>query len=124
MVQPLKDYPGKKSAAGVWQTIVSEIPKCKMFIDAMCGSGIIGSKVNADTVLFNDLDSSVICKLEINKTSENARFTNYDYKKLLSIDLKQNDIVFYFDPPYLFDTRKSKKISINTNGVKNNTKNF
>jgi DNA adenine methylase len=109
MITPLETYPGRKGAAGVWQTIISEIPKCKVFVDAMCGSGIIGSKVNAETVLFNDIDSKVITQLEERKLNKNARFTCYNYEKLFTIFSQTQDVVFYFDPPYLFDTRSSKQ---------------
>lgn len=108
-VIPLETYPGRKGAAGVWQTIVSEIPKCKIFVDAMCGSGIIASKVQADTIVLNDLNDVVITQLEQkNNHLKHVRFTNYSYEKLFSVLSQSDGVVFYFDPPYLFETRQSK----------------
>lgn len=105
-MQPLQTYPGRKGAAGVCQHIISEIPNCKIFIDAMCGSGIVGSQVKADTVVFNDIDESIINK--IYPLGNDGIYWNEDYKKVVEHFDKKQGVVFYFDPPYLLDTRYSQ----------------
>lgn len=103
-VIPANSYPGRKGAAGTWQKIVSNIPKCDLFIDAMCGSGIIGSLVKNCQIFFNDLDPAVIDRIKVN--SEYAFFLNEHYKEIVKrYDNGNKGRVFYFDPPYIMNTR-------------------
>lgn len=109
-VEPIKNYPGKKGAAGTWQQILSQIPKCELFIDAMGGSGFVGSSVKpfGCQVIVNDLNRSVIDK--ISYAAEHVTFMTQDYKQLISwYDNGSPGRVFYFDPPYLLETRSYKK---------------
>lgn len=92
------------SISGVWQKIISEIPKCSLFIDAMCGSGLIGSLVNDCQVIFNDINEAVIKKIK--SANDFCLYTSEDYRKIIQrYDNGNRERVFYFDPPYLFETR-------------------
>ncbi len=109
-VNPLNTYPGRKGGSGTWQKIISEIPKCSLFIDAMCGSGIVGSLVHSTgcQVVMNDLDRSVIDT--ISSPAANIEFRNEHYKKIIQrFDNGNPGRVFYFDPPYLMNTRSYQK---------------
>lgn len=99
-MQPLKNYPGRKGGAGTWQQILAQIPKCETFIDAMCGSGLVGSKVTGCKVVFNDIDSTLVEKL-----GNGPGFHSMDYLDIVAWYGDKTTTVYYFDPPYLFETR-------------------
>lgn len=108
--EPLKNYPGRKGAAGQWQKIISNIPKCELFIEAMAGSGFISSLVKNSgcQVITNDLNRTVIDKIAY--TAATVTFTRLHYQNLLKrFDNGSEHRIFYFDPPYLMDTRSYKK---------------
>lgn len=101
---PLPEYPGRKGASGTAQKIISEIPKCDRFIDGMCGSGYIGSLVRGCQIILNDVDKTVIDRVNC---AAGVVKENTDYRNIID---KYNfaGSVFYFDPPYLFQTRSYK----------------
>ncbi len=102
---PLEKYPGRKAASGSWQKILAEVPKCKVFIDAMCGSGFIGSMVKGCKVLMNDIDKTTLEGIRHNG-GPNIELSNQSYIEVIKRMNKGNqDTVFYFDPPYLMETR-------------------
>lgn len=104
---PIPNYPGAKGSAGTAQQIISQIPRCIRFIDALCGSATVGAKVYGCEVILNDLNKDTIDKL-VYTSDENITVYNLDYREMISkYDLPGS--VFYFDAPYLFETRKSKK---------------
>jgi len=103
-VIPLDSYPGRKAAAGAWQKILSEIPRCNLFIEAMCGSAFLSSIINVQNIVINDRDRSVIDKLRY--AADNVEFRNEDYKCIIArYDNGNKERVFYFDPPYMMNTR-------------------
>lgn len=107
--QPLARYPGRKGAAGTWQKIVSQIPACDIFIEAMCGSAFISSIVAKTSchIVANDYNRSVIDRI-IYKGA-NIEFRSEHYKAIVNrFDNGNPGRVFYFDPPYLMETRKSQ----------------
>lgn len=105
---PLPTYPGRKAASGAWQKIISEIPKCSLFVDAMCGSGFVGSIVTGCQVVMNDIDKSIIDRIGL--PAVNYEFRNEHYKNIIRrFDNGSRERVFYFDPPYKFSTRSYQK---------------
>lgn len=105
---PLKKYTGKKAGSGVWQKILSEIPKCSLFIEAMAGSGYLSSIIKNCDIIVNDIDLSVVEKY--NCTAANVIVKNEDYKKIIQrYDNGNSERVFYFDPPYLKASRSSQR---------------
>lgn len=105
---PLPKYPGRKAAAGQWQKILSEIPRCELFIDVMCGSGYISSLMKNCQIVVNDINRSVIDKIKY--PADNVEFRNEDYQAIISrFDNGSKARVFYFDPPYMEETRSYKK---------------
>lgn len=108
MIDAIKSYPGRKGGNGTHQKIIEQIPRCQMFIDAMCGSAFIGSMVKVSSIVINDIDKSLIDK--INYTAGPVTKLNIDYKKLIKkYDDGRPGRVFYFDPPYMMQTRSYKK---------------
>lgn len=95
------NYPGSKQAGGSVQQIIRHVPACKIFIDAMAGSAVVGNYVRSlvDLVVTNDCDRSL------------QTDTHLDYRDLVDqCDCTAgHGIFFYFDPPYLKSTRRSKR---------------
>lgn len=98
---PDMGYHGSKGGNGTWQQILSRIPKCDLFIEAMAGSGILSSKITPDlcSTVTNDLERSCKSDLHLDYT---AVIDKYDCATGLTV-------TFYFDPPYMFSTRKSQR---------------
>lgn len=60
MKRSIKTYNGGKAGAGTYQTIISQIPKCEIFIDAMAGSLGITSKMSLPALtVINDIDKNI-----------------------------------------------------------------
>lgn len=94
-------YPGSKGGNGTLQQIISRIPQCDIFIEAMAGSGILSYnlKHSAAITVTNDLCSSLNTDLHMDYADIIDKYDCTAGKK----------IVFYFDPPYLMETRRSKR---------------
>jgi DNA adenine methylase len=105
-IVPIPTYPGRKGASGQWQKIVSSIPKCKTFVECMCGSAYIASIVakTGCKVVINDIDRSVIDKHNY-AAGKNIIKMNQDYAICVAANKNQPDPVFFFDPPYMKETR-------------------
>ena len=99
-IDAVKKYPGRKGTCGHLQQIVSLIPKCDIFIEAMAGSAAISNfmRNHVATVVSND----------INRSLPTERHS--DYRSIVDeFDCTPRKIVvFYFDPPYMFETRSWK----------------
>lgn len=106
MITPQKTYPGRKGAAGQWQKILEQIPKCEMFIDAMTGSGVVGSLVarSGCKVVLNDIDEDVLKKIIVTGKNVSVHCSSFE-ELIMMYDNSAGDRVFYFDPPYLKATR-------------------
>lgn len=99
---PLESYPGRKGGSGSWQKIISEIPKCTRFVEAMAGSAIISSLVTGCQIIINDLDKDVIDGIRVK--GNNVKKMNLHYQSIIDL-YDYTGSVFYFDPPYLKETR-------------------
>ena len=119
MNKPFKTYNGGKAGNGTYQKIINHIPKCDVFVDAMVGNGGIFLNLNLPQItVINDIDTSVIDKYNkvlIDKHNyeghnKNIIVENIDYRSLIDkYDDVRSKVCFYFDPPYLMETRKSNK---------------
>lgn len=94
-------YPGSKGGNGTWQQIISRIPHCDLFIEAMSGSAILSKKLikyGCSTVT-NDLNTGIVAD------------SHLDYQDLIDKYDCTGDgkVVFYFDPPYMMSTRRSNR---------------
>lgn len=97
-----KNYPGSKTASGVLQKIISEIPRCDRFIEAMCGSAVISQTIKSGAcIIVNDIYAAAP-GLE----TKRAIKENLHYKDIIDkYDNAGPKTVFYFDPPHLLQTR-------------------
>lgn len=111
MIKPFKTYNGGKAGNGTYQQIINHIPKHDVFIDAMVGNGgILFNLSLPGLTVINDIDGSIIQKYKFNGYSTAVIVENDDYAGIID---KYDDVIrkvfFYFDPPYLKETRKSQK---------------
>lgn len=97
----MASYPGSKGGNGTWQQIISRIPQCDLFIEAMSGSGILSKKLAGYpcSTVTNDLNRSL-------QANEHLHFQDL----IVKYDcMPHGKVVFYFDPPYMFSTRRSQR---------------
>lgn len=115
MKKPFKTYNGGKAGAGVYQNIINNIPLHDVYIEPMVGNGGVFHNLRLPpTAIINDIDPAIVAKyifkININVSNTRVLVFNHDYAKILlgQYDDKER-LFFYFDPPYHFDTRKSKR---------------
>ncbi len=101
-------YPGGKAGAGVYQTIINQIPPHRVYIEAFAGAAAIARfKAAAEETVLIDLDPLVtaelarvrLCGLEIH--TENG-------VEYLRARRWRGDEFVYCDPPYLLESRSTK----------------
>lgn len=101
-------YNGSKNGNGTFQNIINNIPKCDVIVDCFAGSGAILNNIKLPKLaILNDIDPSVIVRHNYDKPCLIVR--NNCYQKIIEEYDILNNVFFYFDPPYLFETRRSKK---------------
>lgn len=98
-------YPGGKGGAGVYQTIINQIPPHETYIEPFAGgAAIMRRKRPARCSIAVDLDSSCAAHVE---GIEGASFVQGDaFQFLLAYKWTGREFV-YADPPYLMGTRSS-----------------
>jgi hypothetical protein len=111
MNRPFSTYNGGKNGSGTYQQIINFIPKIDLFIDAMVGNGgIVTNLLLPGLTVINDLDKSIIDAYDVTGLGGKIIKLNLDYSTVIDrYDGRILNTLFYFDPPYLKDTRKSKR---------------
>lgn len=105
-------YFGGKSQSGSYQKIINQIPPHRVYIEPFAGGGAVLLKKRPALVnIVLDVDSRAIVDLAENvgaSCTPGYTFICGDAISFLgSYDFKGDEFV-YLDPPYLFETRKSK----------------
>jgi DNA adenine methylase len=102
-------YPGGKSGAGVYQTIINQIPPHETYIEAFAGGGaILCLKKPAATNIAIDIDPAGLDLLRT-KASRGTIFLNTDAVLALQNYSWTGKEFVYCDPPYLMETRSTKR---------------
>jgi DNA adenine methylase len=102
-------YPGGKSGAGVYQTIINQIPPHKVYIEAFAGSAAIARfKAPAEETILIDKDSIAIDALILIDKSADWHLIRGDSLEYLKNRRWQGNEFVYCDPPYLLETRSTK----------------
>jgi len=102
-------YPGGKSGAGVYQTIINQIPPHGVYIEPFLGSGaILRKKAAAICSIGVDSDREVIDSFLRNPIPGLTVFCDDALHFLSTYPWTGREFV-YCDPPYLMETRSSKK---------------
>ncbi|MEW6212309.1 MAG: DNA adenine methylase [Acidobacteriota bacterium] len=104
---PDMTYPGGKNGAGVYQTIINNIPPHRLYIEPFLGSGaVMRNKLPAQSSIGIDADERVlegrwhgfeIPNLSLVHSSALDFLRSYHFKP---------DVFVYCDPPYLAETRR------------------
>lgn len=108
-------YPGGKNGSGVYQKLISMMPKHKTYIELFLGSGAILRRKRAAQINMGvDLDADVL-DVDSFDILDNLRFEGVCLYHQNAIDfvkespfLFTTDALVYADPPYLRSVRSSK----------------
>lgn len=95
------NYPGAKGKSGHLQHILANIPKCDLFIEVFAGSAVLSNYIAREcgaSVATNDYDGSLKTMYHLHYKDLVAK---YDYAG-------HGSRFFYFDPPYMMETRSWK----------------
>ena len=110
-------YPGGKGGSGVYQKIISLMPKHKVYIECFLGNGsILRYKKPANHNIGIEIDKEV-CKLWKSYKKLDFHISNRDAVKFLELFSKglearvwnNNETLIYCDPPYLKSVRRSNR---------------
>lgn len=106
------NYPGGKNGSGVYQKIISLMPPHKVYIEPFLGSGAI-MRFKKPAPIANigiDLDQYAIDEFSKVATVENLKLICANAIEYLKSGSFQPGTLVYCDPPYLMDTRSSKRM--------------
>lgn len=107
-------YPGGKNGSGVYQKIINQIPPHRVYIEAFLGHGAIMRYKRAAIVSIGiDVDGDVVKHwMDLTAVNGDVHVPTIIHGDAISFlqayDFKGDEFV-YVDPPYLMETRKSKR---------------
>jgi len=102
-------YKGGKAGSGVYQQIINQIPPQEVYIEPFLGGGaVLLRKRLASSSIGIDIDASVIDRWN-GWVAPGATFINGDAISYLQNRRYDHTTFVYADPPYLMETRKSKR---------------
>ena len=102
-------YPGGKAGAGTYQTIINQIPPHEVYIEPFAGSAAIARmKAPSRETIVMDIDPAVTRKLRERALPGWNVFTGDAVLLLRDYGWTGKEFV-YCDPPYLLDTRRTKR---------------
>lgn len=100
-------FVGAKNGAGVYQTIISQMPPHRVYIEAFAGTGaILRRKKAVDLSIAIDIEPRAIAALFKNDDAGSLSVICGDAPRLLSRFSFKGDELVYCDPPYLMSTRR------------------
>jgi len=103
-------YPGGKSGSGVYQSIINQLPPHKVYIEPFLGGGaIMRLKRPASSSIGIDIDGDVFDQTDFYQSVPYARLIVGDGLRFLKDYDWQGDELVYCDPPYLLETRSSRR---------------
>lgn len=109
----MSSYFGGKGGAGVYQKIINEIPPHTTYIAGFAGKdAVFRKKIKARYNFLVDPDPEVIQWWQENYRSYDNQFINgsfFDFTNKAKSIFHYADTFLYLDPPYLHETRKSKR---------------
>jgi len=105
-------YPGGKAGAGVYQQIINQIPPHGVYIEPFLGGGaVMLHKKRAAASIALDVDAAVVSgwELYLKLSSPGLTVICGDAISFLQSYNWQGGEFVYADPPYLMETRSSKR---------------
>jgi hypothetical protein len=106
------NYPGGKNGAGTFQRIICQIPPHGVYVEGFLGSGaIMRLKRPAVSSIGIDADREVLLSAQLwAGTVPGLQLRHADAIRWLSSHTLTPDTFVYLDPPYLINTRRSKRL--------------
>ncbi len=102
-------YPGGKAGAGVYQTIINQIPPHRVYIEPFTGGAAIAKfKAAAEETVLIDVDPLVTVELARLSLRGLEIHTENGVEYLRARRWRGDEFV-YCDPPYLLETRSTKR---------------
>jgi DNA adenine methylase len=102
-------YPGSKAGAGVWQRIISLMPRYDHYFEPFLGHGAVFrlKKPAPGSNVGSDVDAGVIKWWTKRRTPARSVVIQEDALRILSTNSAMADpkTLVYLDPPYLLSTR-------------------
>lgn len=111
----MAEYPGGKGGSGVYQKIISLMPKHRVYIEAFLGSGaILRHKKPAEFNHGIEIDEKVIAEYWNEPLPKNFKIQELDVFDILKLPMNfdvdsPKDVLIYLDPPYLKSVRSSQR---------------
>lgn len=104
------NYNGGKNGSGVYQKIISMMPKHSVYIEGFLGSGaILRYKKPASYQSYGiEIDKEVLAQFKPDREIKGLYFYNESFLTYVKRTNLPNDTLIYLDPPYLKSVRKSK----------------
>lgn len=102
-------YPGGKGGAGIYQIIINQVPPHEVYIEPFLGSGAIMKKKSAATCSIGvDSDRAILDRFPKDAQPGLTLICDDALRFLITYGWTGREFV-YCDPPYLMETRSSKK---------------
>jgi DNA adenine methylase len=102
-------YPGGKGGPGVYQNIINQMPPHRVYIEAFLGGGsILLHKRPSSCSIAIERDTAVAARWT-GREIPNLTIVQGDALRYLRMYKWQGDELVYCDPPYLMETRSSKR---------------
>lgn len=105
---PLKDYPGSKGGAGVYQRILNKIPDAPVMLFPFLGSGQIFRRLDhsRSRIFINDYDPKVFAAWDESGiiSPDRVGLSCLHFYDFLVMN-ERNSTFVYCDPTYMMDTR-------------------
>lgn len=107
-------YYGGKAGCGVYQAIINQMPPHRTYVEAFAGgAAILRLKRPALASIAIDADPGVrdqlMARPDLPPKTEILCMDALDYLELAPHPMKRPDSLLYCDPPYLLETRSSKR---------------
>lgn len=104
-------YDGGKNGAGVWQTIINQMPPHRVYIEAFLGSGaVLRRKLPALVNIGLDLDARALAAVKSEMSSRDpVQLVRADALTWLKQFPAGADVLIYADPPYLREVRSCQR---------------
>lgn len=100
-------FPGGKNGAGVYQTIINQMPPHRVYIEAFAGSGaVLRNKLPARESIAIDADAVPLADIA-SLNLPGLAIVHGDALQFLRCYPWKGDELIYCDPPYLMETRSS-----------------
>lgn len=105
-------YPGGKNGAGVFQTLINQIPPHAFYIEAFVGSGAVYRQKSRCSSIVIDADAHVAARwASVAESEPDLIALHGDATSTLGIfaerQLLSSRVFIYCDPPYVRSTRRS-----------------